>query len=1223
MDISVPAPRPFNTGRRKATSNQASLGQVGNAQWSALFGPISNELSMFTEQVERFDPDGVDRVELYLKNNDMAPDDARYLRRNGIRDEQAFQQTLQALRKKAADRDVLSRGSMVALMVTDPANILSLAFPLTAKLAGMGARSMSTGSAYARLSFRESLKDAAQFPATPTSVRAMDLSGNRVNALRQLVRSKQQVSSTPLTKQQIAKIGALDAALADGTINITQALSELDISSTPDDILGNAALLTGASALIGGVVGYGFGAAMGAPLNREARISQFTKNYAKYIEHISKDPIANDGDLSYSGKFFTESPFMAAVPTPMRAEINDPLIPEAQKNELLQLAGDNGILFEANRAGKSVGNSVYIEAGRRDGDWFKAMEVIDEAYRAVSPRGLSQPLGMPITSVVESVRKKLGKESFSPEDWYNHVGKLYVSQTPYDKMTPHEASSVQSLEGFFQKYEADLSEVGLINSRDLLVEGYEKAVKREGDVSSVTRSIVASSRAWMQKSIDKLERKAVKQQKILDDLNSQFAGRGLSNKQLELKKKLEAEMEDSPFTISVLQEKIEIVDSAKDLDDLFKIYNSLDMTAAQKTAMKNLKEPIDGIRKTIDGYMEALNARTGTGPAGKKRHFPRFWNRPYIDANRARLSGILSKYYAENPTRYEIQKDNTVKKVTMSTAPDDIQRRVDSTIDNILDLTDEDMVDAMFTGFGRSSPLLSRRLDIPSELVSDFIITDAKSVLIAYTSRVAPKIEFHKRVRNPKTGGLSTLEDHLKRTTSAMQKAGVPKKNRDRYIKNYVALYDQIVGTNRKRPDALDTKVADALQSATSLTFLGGAGLAALGDTAALFMDHELKTIGKAFIGMMDGISIGMGKKELNLAGEALELSKNMAQVRYQESLSNDMFNNGITNKVTNAFYMLNGLGPVTVVIKSMDSLLRGHSIIEYSQKFLDGSASKFEKEFLARYNITEADMKVFGNMPTEKSSGGLILANTEAWTDEAAVSVFRNALRSGVMNRVIMGTPADKPIIMGGVAYVPESIAAKVPFDLPVDPRVPGYRRVESGLLALPFTFYSYTLGALSKITANYATGSVRNKAVHTAVAMGLGAAIVKVRTPSWAWDEMDTEDKIMRAFDFSGLAAIYTDLMYRSLSLVSDVGVESNFPIQPRFTAPPDAIGAAVSLGGAPADYAYNIASSLGDMASGDYGEGATGLMKNMPFISAMAFGGVIEDSAVAIAGALPNRP
>ena len=81
--------------------------------------------------------------------------------------------------------------------------------------------------------------------------------------------------------------------------------------------------------------------------------------------------------------------------------------------------------------------------------------------------------------------------------------------------------------------------------------------------------------------------------------------------------------------------------------------------------------------------------------------------------------------------------------------------------------------------------------------------------------------------------------------------------------------------------------------------------------------------------------------------------------------------------------------------------------------------------------------------------------------------------------------------------------------------------------MLALPFTFYTYTVGALNKVTTNYAQGTVRNPAAHFAVAMFLGYNIVKFRTPEWAWSEMDIEDKVLRAFDFSGLAAIYSDMV------------------------------------------------------------------------------------------------
>jgi len=372
----------------------------------------------------------------------------------------------------------------------------------------------------------------------------------------------------------------------------------------------------------------------------------------------------------------------------------------------------------------------------------------------------------------------------------------------------------------------------------------------------------------------------------------------------------------------------------------------------------------------------------------------------------------------------------------------------------------------------------------------------------------------------------------------------------------------------------------------------------------------------------MDDISLKLSKRELNLAGEGLEITRGITHLKYMESLTNDVFSKTIPDKLNNAFYIMNGLAPITVAIKTFDGLVRGHTIIDSAIKLGAGKASKFEQEFLARYNITPKLAKQIADSPYEKSQGGLFLPNTEAWTDEAAVKAFRNALSSGVMNRVIMGTPADKPIVMSGVAYIPEHLARMLPFETSVDPRVKGYRRVESGLLALPFTFYSYTMGALSKITANHASGAVRNRLSHIAVAMGLGYMIVNTRTPNWAWKDMDLEDKIMRSFDFSGLAAIYSDAAYRGIAMASEMGFENNFPIQPKFQAPPDKIGALVSLGGAPADWSYEVLSSIGQMLSGDVQDGAKGLIRMTPLIETMATGDVIKDTAKDLTGYLPNR-
>lgn len=1179
-----------------------SFGQTGNAQYGKVFMPVIEGLKFYTGE-EVYDPDSIDRVERTIETGSYTREEQRLLRAYGVGSENNLATGIAAVERQRNYNDVISRSTGVNLFFTDPALHGSLAFPLAIV---RGAPTMN------------------KLMGTTTMA--------RISWPRELLSARQMMRNESISAGQFAKLGALDAALSDGTISMAQALNEVGLSDDSAKDFVNAATLTAGTAAFAGALGYTFGAVVGAPLRQNTRVSQFRENYREYLNATSDDPFLSGKELSFAG-YFANSPLMKTVPTPFRTEIQDELIPDWAKESMIELGGDMGMLFGAHQIGKTLGVSVFMEAGRRQGDWFKALDVIDQNYRKVSPRGQATFFNVPVGEYVENIRRKLGKESFAPSDWYEHIGDLYVRNVPYEKMTPEEAASVQAVESFFDKYRVELEDVGLLNSTDFFVENYLSAAGRQGQIVSVTNSIIAQNKRWMSQQIDNLNESIESNKNILAQLDSRSERRNVTDEspnasdniikaiEADSRRKLLDQIAVDEKAISEFESLFKLINDAKSVEELQDLYNKLDLTFPMSKGLENLRKAFDDTKAKIDGYMEAIEYRKSK--RGKpSRHFPRFFNRRKIEQERDAFKGILMKWFRENPETYKMQDDGSVKLVKMPTDPESLSKRADETINNILGETDEDAVDAIFTGFGRSSSLLSRRLDIPNELVSDYIVKDAKEVMIAYTSRVAPKLEFHKRVRNPKTGGLITLEEHLSNMRERLMEDGVPEKKVNRFIKNYVAIYDQVVGTNRKRPDAIDTRIADVLRTATSWTFLRGAGIAAFGDAASLFMDHELKTIGTAFLGLMDDVSLGMAKRELNLAGEALEIVMGTTHLRYLESLTNDMFSKGIPDKLNNAFYTLNGLGPVTIAMKSMDALLRGHTILEASEKFLAGKATKFEKEFLARYNITEDMMRRFAGMPTEKSQGGLRLPNTEKWTDEDAVNSFRNALRAGVMNRIIMGTPADKPIVMGGVAYIPESVARTLPFSLPIDPRVPGYRRVESGLLSLPFTFYTYTMGALSKITANHASGAVRNRMTHIAVAMGLGAMIVNVRTPSWAWDKMDAEDKIMRAFDFSGLAAIYSDATYRAIAMAHELGFEPNLPIQPKFAAPPDPLGAVVSLGGAPADWAYGVTSAIGDFLSGNFSDGAKGLIRHAPLIDVLATGGVIKDTAMDIAGQLPNR-
>lgn len=1242
MKINVPQRRPFDTDPALPFV-EPTLGQTANAQYGRVFDPISESLRFYTSPGE-YDPETLAASQDYANSRtDLTDAERRRILTFGVGSQDNLAYEIQFLEDQRNRQNTISRSSGLNLFITDPSLHFSLAIPYLAvnattrlgtaltnvqgsrAVAGIGPRLRTSAEA----TFGDDLASVARFAPErlteirgigPTRAAAAEMSF--MQPVTMAANAARIMRGENLTAAQFARIGALDAAVVDGSLSLTEALTEIGLGGDPVDELTNAALLTTGSTLVGGALGYGFGSLFDRPLRQGARVKVFHDNYRQYLNNVSDRPLDRGEDVSYAGQWFTNSIFYRALPTPLKVEIGDAEVPNWAKEDLLGLAGDNGMPTVQNQRGESHGSSVFINAGRRNGEWYQTLEVINENFRQVNPRGATEVLNIPVGSVIERARRIFGRDNFSPEDWYNRIGQLYVDEVPFDQMTGQEAASVQALDAFFRKYESELTAEGLINPRDLFEETYSANVGRQSELVSVTNSIIEQNRTWMTKGMTDISELIEQKSNTLRGLFRVEGGRGLTDAQLRLRKNIEDELVDLQASLDRFDKLFEKINGARSVDELAALYDQLDLTPSMREALKKLGNAMDETRVRIDNAAQVIERNQGRAT---RRYFPRFFNRRAIEQDREKLKGILINWYRNNNEIMTKGDDGLYQFTTLSTDPANLAKRADSTIDAILGEVDDDDIDAIFTGFGRSGPLMSRRLDIPNELIKDFLVTDAKEVMIAYTQRVAPRLEFHKRFRDPETGQLMTLESRVAYMRNRLRNDGVSEQKIDRYIKNFVGTYDRVVGSAIKNPDAIDTRIANILRTAASWTYLGGSGVAALGDAASLFMDHEISVMGKALLSNMDDVTLKVGKRELNLAGDGLEIVQGTTHLRYMESLTGNSLRRSTADKINNAFYVANGLAPVTVAIKSMDALLRGHTLIEASQKLLDGTATNFERTFLARYNITEDIAQRFVNMPFEKSANGLILPNTKAWTDEEATIAFRNALRSGVMNRIIMGTPADKPLVMDGVAYIPEHVARKLPYGdkLPTDPRIQGYRRIESGLLALPFTFYTYTLGALNKITANHAAGAVRNRLAHAAVAMGLGSMIVQFRTPGPVWDNMDTEDKIARAFDFSGLAAIYSDMGYRALAMNNELGFESNFPIQPKFMADPDPLGALISIGGAPADWAYNLGSAVSDMMAGNYNEGVKGLIRSTPLISTIGIMGGLRDDALAIANQIPRSP
>lgn len=1003
------------------------------------------------------------------------------------------------------------------------------------------------------------------------------------------------------------RVANAEAAFFEGTYNTINLFNDLGDNRDAQEALLEATQNQIIGQSIASVLGAGIGR-VADNLRKPPQVESVLRSYEESMKNVQEladgiksmpprpvemtgaVPDVTDEDLLMTGEWFTNSIFYRALPTPVKA-IMGPTSKATKEVKLrfMGLVNDAGVMFKLNQMGKSFGKSVFQEAGELSGKWGSVYNEIHEIWGDVSSSGNYQIADMQISNTIEHIQKRRGKEAVTFEDFGQQIVDAYI--TGRKPINDAGSRGVEVLRNYFAEWDKMLNDVGLLGGTNTLISRQIEAGKRIDSMQDVMMDIVDSNRRYLEGEIAKLDG-------FINNMNKTQTKRGLTDAQIARRQEL---MDDKATLATNLEASYRI----KSADDLLTGSHFATLTRGfserQTSVTLKLQRHINEMQERIDNINDYLSG-SGPRPGAKENFFPRYFDRRKIDAQRAEFEEVLIRHYMDSPTMWRWDdKTKRYEQIVLDSDRASAQRRAKQTTDEILELVDDDgMTDFAYFGQGRSKHLLHRKLDIPNEAVKDFMVTDLKQVLVAYNEKIAPKYAFAKKFRARPINGVSTpasLDDILAQNTKDMQKAGVNQTEIDRINKEFVGSYDRIVGRVLTKPDSISSRVAQWLTTAAQWTYLGGAGVAAVSDFSNIFMDHQMRAIGRGLVSLMDDNSITMAKKEMQKAGDGFEVISGTYQMKFMESLSSDPMRSGLTDRINSGFYKFNLLSQMTTMAKTFESMFRGHTLIEASQKLANGKATKFEAELLARYNIDKAMAARIASMPIEYTKNKFILPNTDAWSDQQALSAFRSALKSGVMNRIIMGTPADKPLMMSGKTYLPMHIAKNL--GMTESKRVQGYAEIEHPMLAIPFTFYTYTVGALNKVTANYAQGAVRNPAIHFSVAMFLGYNIVKFRTPSFAWEEMDPEDKVVRAFDFSGLAALYSDAFYRSLEMGMAFDIANPTPIQPKFQEDPDAVGGVVSIFGAPADYTYGFIKAARDFARGEYQDGTEQTVRQIPLI------------------------
>jgi hypothetical protein len=605
-------------------------------------------------------------------------------------------------------------------------------------------------------------------------------------------------------------------------------------------------------------------------------------------------------------------------------------------------------------------------------------------------------------------------------------------------------------------------------------------------------------------------------------------------------------------------------------------------------------------QKRIDYYKDKVDENNMTlesledidiTPANEDVFSPRYWDLEAIKKDRAGLEAIIGGWYKKNPRVYQ-NVNGTMVRVELKGDEGSIAERAKQTVDKLLGIKDVADPEIVSYGYGKSKHLKSRELDIPTKLVYDYVIQDPMALMKTYSHKTAAVYQFHKMYdgkRLPEV--LDDLED-------SMILEGKSQKEINSYRKDFDSLYRRIVGSPMSDPSRWDNTMTNVMKDFAYLNYLGSSGFSAIPDFARIVMEHDMGDIVKSLTSILDDNTIKLTRQERDLIGEGLEILQGSSHMRFTEHLSNNPLQNGAMDKARNVYSIANLLGPMTVIAKNMDVMVRGHTIIKLSKQWVDGTITNKDATYLARYNIDEAMAKEIASQPYETTSKGLYLPNSGKWADGEVTETFRTAMQSGVLNTVMMGTPADRPIITDGVVYVPHRIAKM--FGYEEDKIATGYSRLESGLLGLPFQFMSYSMAAMNKVTASYSQNQIRNRSTGVLAAMGLGYMTVKIKSKEWAWEEMSASDKFTRAFDQSGLLALYSDLMYTSIvtSMALGHGNYMEGLVKSKFNQEEN-MGDAITgvLGAGPSIAADLTINPFIDFVNGDYGEGMDSFLSNLP--------------------------
>ena len=611
--------------------------------------------------------------------------------------------------------------------------------------------------------------------------------------------------------------------------------------------------------------------------------------------------------------------------------------------------------------------------------------------------------------------------------------------------------------------------------------------------------------------------------------------------------------------------------------------NQTDRIDYWESKLKTLEDDLGELENSLQ-YIKSGPIR----PAGPNEpYYTRIWNSDRVAADEKgpkELRRKLTDWVRANP--YGVEYNNKSGLYEPKDLTGDLQAQsnyVDSIIKSIL----SDNEPATSTT-SRSTNYPSRQIAIPNSMVMDFINTDVRDVMRTYTIRIGSKIDFAKQFGNR---SFKDLGDEL---VGDLVDNGMSLADANKLRKELTILYQRVTGTVVSNPASLTNKLVQRLKEFTSLNYLGSAGPTAFGDIPKIIMENGFKDVLRGAFATFDSAAWKKQITEFRLIyGEGLELALGSVQQQILEDTGTQVGSRA-WNSIKDLGFILNGLGPMTVGLKSFSGALSVHKFLDIAGRVADGSASKFDLEYVSRYGLSIKQLKeIASTAPIEKTDNGLKLANIDNWAGAGVstetIASFKSAVANNVNNTIISSSPNTRFTYADGKIYLPIDKARKLMPNIQEAEDFPGYVVWENSVMTLPFMFYNWSMSAVTNILQTTAQGQIKSRYAGFASMLAYGYMMAKIRTPEWAWDDMDYDQKFAAAVERSGIGSIYADVAINSIRATTQLGINDpdNDMLRLSYYGNEGYGEAATTILGAGASNIKDFIDASGKMASGDYGE------------------------------------